>query len=125
MAAVRITVEYEGAEHTLAFARNSEAISVERAICIACGVPWGSVTRLVDATGAVYSADPTLFPDGKKLALEVVAIPRELLRRCRRTHRAPWRRRVQVVLATSASAAVRAKPFVAETVAGCVWFASS
>lgn len=78
MAAVRITVEYEGAEHTLAFARNSEAISVERAICIACGVPWGSVTRLVDATGAVYSADPTLFPDGKKLALEVVAIPQPL-----------------------------------------------
>ena len=77
MAAVRITVGYAGAEHTLAFARNSEAVSVERAICVACGVPWGSVTRLVDQSGAVYSADPSLFPDGKKLMLEVVAVPRE------------------------------------------------
>lgn len=77
MAAVRITVEFEGAEHTLAFARSSEAVSVERALCIACGVPWGSVTRLVDATGAVYAVDPALFPDGKKLMLEVVAVPRE------------------------------------------------
>lgn len=75
--AVRITLEFEGAEFTLAFNRASEAISVERTICIACGVPWGSVTRLVDATGAVYSADPALFPDGKRLQLEVVAIPRE------------------------------------------------
>jgi hypothetical protein len=77
MAAVRITVGYDGAEHTLVFARNSEAVSVERAICIACGAPWGSVTRLVDQTGAVYSVDPALFPDGKKLMLEVVAVPRE------------------------------------------------
>ena len=77
MAAVRITVQFEGAAHTLAFARNSEAVSVERAICVACGVPWGSVTRLVDQSGAVYSADPTLLPDGKKLMLEVVAVPRE------------------------------------------------
>lgn len=78
MAAVRITVQFEGAAHTLAFARNSEAVSVERAICVACGVPWGSVTRLVDQSGAVYSADPTLLPDGKKLMLEVVAVPQPL-----------------------------------------------
>jgi hypothetical protein len=77
-ASVRITVGFEGVERTLAFSRSSQAISVERAICIACSVPWGSVTRLVDATGAVYPADPALFPDGKRLQLEVVAIPREI-----------------------------------------------
>ena len=73
--ATRIVVCYENQEHTLAFNKGSDATVVDRAISIACGIPWGSVTRLVDASGAVYAADPALFPDGKRLNLEVVATP--------------------------------------------------
>ena len=54
--ATRIVVCYENQEHTLAFNKGSDATVVDRAISIACGIPLGSVTRLVDASGAVYAA---------------------------------------------------------------------
>jgi hypothetical protein len=70
-----VVIEFEGAEQTIGFGKDSDAAVLERTICVACGVPWGSVTRLVDASGAVYGTEPALLPDGKRLLLEVLATP--------------------------------------------------
>eukprot|EP01050_Picozoa_sp_SAG11_P017522 SAG11_NODE_2536_length_3245_cov_3.417673_5_plen_206_part_00 len=70
-----IKVQFEGAEYAVQFSRTADAAAIERAICVACGVPWGSVTQLADESGAVYSVDAAAFPDGKELFLEVFATP--------------------------------------------------
>lgn len=91
-ATASIIVKFEGADHKIQFSRGSSGSAVERAICVSCGVPWGSVTQLVDASGVVYATDPAAFPDGKELVLQVFATPGEA-----RTDGAPARQRQQAV----------------------------
>jgi small GTP-binding protein len=76
---ISIVVKFDGASYVVKFSRYSEPSAVDRAISVACGVPWGSATQLVDDTGAVYATDPQSFPDGKELFLDVMAIPDPLV----------------------------------------------
>jgi hypothetical protein len=81
MAGARQTVAltYDGTEYAIGFSRASAAASVEKTICITCGVPWGSSLRLADDAGKVYPINPAILPDGKRLSLSVGAEPAALV----------------------------------------------
>ena len=69
---VSIVVVHEGAEHEVQFRTAFPPWAVERAVCTACCVPWGSVVQLVDDEGVVYVIDGNL-PNGSRLSLQLAA----------------------------------------------------
>lgn len=69
---ITFNVSYLGAEHSVTFAQGAAACEVERAVCVACAVPWGSVLQLLDEARVVQAIDSKIV-HGAKLQLQVVA----------------------------------------------------
>ncbi len=59
---VQITVAHEKNDHPVAFGSLWPAWAIERAICTACKVPWGSVIQIMDEEGVIHVIDAVLLP---------------------------------------------------------------
>ena len=69
---VAISVTYGGYNNEVDFSAQAAPSEVERAVCVACSVAWGSVFSLVDADGVHHVVDNSLS-DGSQLDLQLVS----------------------------------------------------
>ena len=69
---VQITVAHETDDHPVAFGSLWPAWAIERAICTACKVPWGSVIQIMDEEGVIHVIDGNI-PTGTRVTLQLAA----------------------------------------------------